>query len=164
MENQAVRRSATAVGHIQRRERELGVDSVGESIAHNFPGTQILDNGQIQPAFTSRDVGGVSYPSLIRAVKGEISLQQIRRDGMAMVGICGSLIDPPPRRADSSQPHLLMYALARAAKLRLEQMIEAVQAHSWIFLVQLHQALLDRLILPAPLPRFALEPAVIPAA
>ena len=46
-----------------------------------------------------------------------------------MIGICGFPIGPPPRRVDSSQMHLPVYAFAGTAKFRLEQMIETVQPH-----------------------------------
>ena len=85
---------------------------------------QVLHDGQIQPALICRDVGDVAHPGLIRAVKREISLKQIRCDGIAVIGICGLLIGQPRRRVDPGQPHLPVYTLARAAKFRLEQMIE----------------------------------------
>ena len=134
VEDQSLGRFAAAVGHVQRRERELGVDTVGECVAHDLFQAQVLHDGQIQPALIGRDVGDVAHPSLIRAVKREISLEQIRCAGMAVVRICCPLIGPSPRRVDPGQPHLPVYTLARAAKFRLEQMIETVQPHGGILL------------------------------
>lgn len=47
VEDQSIGRSATAVNHVQRRKNELGVNAIGECIAYDLSGTQILHDSQV---------------------------------------------------------------------------------------------------------------------
>ena len=55
----------------------------------------------------------------LRTVNLEAALNLVWCDGVAVVGISGPLIGPPPHGGDSGHLHLPVYALAGAAKLRL---------------------------------------------
>lgn len=45
MEDQALGRSAAAVSHVQRRELQLGVDTLGECVTYDLPNAQIFTIG-----------------------------------------------------------------------------------------------------------------------
>ena len=53
---------------------------------------QVLDHGQVQPAFVSGNIGDVAYPGLIWLFKVKLTLTQIWGHRIAMVGVCGGFI------------------------------------------------------------------------
>ena len=74
------RRIAAAYRHVQRFQRQRSIDTAGKAISHNFAGTQVLDNSQIEPAFSRGNVGNIAYPGLIWAFK-KVSYKEIGRNG-----------------------------------------------------------------------------------
>lgn len=127
-----------------------------------IPRTQVFYDCQIKPAFAGGHVSDITHPGLIRTLEGKVSHQQVRRNGMAVIGICGSFVGPAPGWGDASQPHLPVYPLAGAAKFRFQKVVQAVQLHGGVS--QLHQPPSQSLVAPAPFRRFMLQPAVITAA
>lgn len=128
-------RFAAAHCHVEGFQSQGSVDAVGKGIAHNFSGTQILDDGQVEPAFPGGNVGDITHPGLIWLCKEEVSLQKIGCNGVAVPGVGCGLIRPVSRRNDPSNPHLTVDPLAGTAEFRLEHVVEAVQPQGRILLV-----------------------------
>lgn len=91
--------------HVQGGQRKVGVDAMGECVANNFAGAQILDDGEIQPALGGWNVGNIAHPSLIWLDKGKATHQQIWGGGVAVVGVGGGLVCPFADGMDVAQPH-----------------------------------------------------------
>ena len=80
------------------------------------------------------------------------------------MGVGRLFVSSPACRGDPGQPHLPVYPFAGAAKFRLQQPVETIQAQSRVLLMQLDQPAPERLVLlPAPANPLCF-PAVIPAA
>ncbi len=102
VEDQAFSGSEAVVRHVQRRQRQLCVDVMRESIAHDFPGTKIFHDCKMHPALADGDVGNVAHPGLIWAFKRDVSHEQVRCDRMVVVGVCGGLVGPASERLDAA--------------------------------------------------------------
>lgn len=135
MKDEPLRRVAAAYRHVESFQRQGGVDALRKGIAHNFAGTQILDDGQVELAFPGGNVSDIAYPSLIWLFKEEVSLQEIGCNGMAVPGVGCDLIGPASCRNDSSSPHLTVDTFAGTAEFRLDHVVEAVQPQGRILLV-----------------------------
>ena len=125
--------------HVQGIQSKPRVDPAGKGIAYDLLETEVLHNGQIQPALAGRDVGDIAHPGLVRPVKGEVPLEQVRGDGMAVQGVGRGLVCAAAGGADACQTHLAVYPLAGTAKLRPQQVVETVQSHCRILLMQFYQ-------------------------
>ena len=128
-------RFAAAYCHVEGFQSQGSVDAVGKGIAYNFSGTQVLNDGQVKPAFPGGNVGDIAHPGLIWVLKTELSLQKVRRRRMAVPGVGCDLIGPASCRNDPSNPHLTVDPLAGTAEFRLEHVVEAVQPQGRILLV-----------------------------
>lgn len=135
VKDEPLRRFVAAYRHVQGFQSQRSIDTAGKGIAHNFSGTQVLDNGQVEPAFPGRNVGDIAHPGLIWVFKIELSLQKVRRRRMAVPGVGCGLIGPASRRNDPSNPHLTVDPLAGTAEFRLKHVVEAVQPQDRILLV-----------------------------
>ena len=80
------------------------------------------------------------------------------------LGVGCDLAGPASDGKDAGKPHLTVYPLARAAKFRFDQVIEVVQTQGRIFLVQLHQFPLERLIALLTHTGLAMPPVIVAAA
>ena len=94
VKDEPLRRFVAAYRHVEGFQSQGSVDALGKGVAYNFSGTQVLDDGQVEPAFPGGDVGNIAHPGLIRAFKIELSLQQVRRRRMAVPGVGCGLIGP----------------------------------------------------------------------
>lgn len=135
VKDELLRRVVAAYRHVESFQRQGSVDAVGKGIAHNFSGTQILDDGQVEPAFPGGNVGDIAHPGLIWLFKEEVSLHEIGGNGMTVPGVGCDLIGPASCRNDSSSPHLTVDPLAGTAEFRLEHVVETVQPQGRILLV-----------------------------
>ena len=135
VKDEPLRRFVAAYRHVQGFQSQGSVDTLGKGVAHNFSGTQVLDNGQIEPAFPGGNIGDIAHPGLIRVFKIELSLQKVGRRRMAVPGVGCGLIGPASDRRDPCQPHLTVDPLAGTAEFRLEHVVEAVQPQGRILLV-----------------------------
>ncbi len=106
VEDNAFPRFPAVVRHIQSRQRQLCVDAVEESVPHDFSGTQVLHNCQIQSALAGGDVGDVAHLGLVRAIKRNVPHQQVRSDGAAVVGVCSGLLGTASERIDARNLYL----------------------------------------------------------
>ena len=126
VEDQAWFRFLPPHRHVKGIESELRIDPVPHGITDHFFQTQILDDGKIQPALASGDVGDVAHPGHVGFLEFEMTLKQIGRDGVSMVGVgclpIGSLTGGMDIRLFHQPPD----ALAGARPLCLNHMIEAV--------------------------------------
>ena len=164
VKDEVLGRFTAAYCHVEGFQSQGSVDTAGKGIAHNFSGTQVLDDGQVEPAFPGRNVGDIAHPGLIWVFKIELSLQKVRRRRMAVPGVGCDLIGPASCRNDPSNPHLTVDPLAGTAEFRLEHVVEAVQPQGRILLVQLHQSPPQRLIALLPPARFRIPPLIVTAA
>ena len=87
---------AAACCHVEGFQSQGSVDALRKGIAHNFSGTQVLDDGQVEPAFPGRDVGDIAHPGLIWLFKTELSLQKVGCNGVAMPRVGCGLIGTVP--------------------------------------------------------------------
>jgi hypothetical protein len=89
---------ATALdGHGQGGDCEFGAHMIAHRPADHFPGEQVEDHGQVQPALTSRNVGDIRQPDLIRLLGREIAIEQVFRHRQRMIAI-GRAHTIAPRR------------------------------------------------------------------
>ena len=79
MEKAALWWLAQAHRHIQRPDRQILLHPVADSPAHDAAAMEIEDDGEIEPAFCSPDIGDVARPLTIRGIGGEISIQPVCR-------------------------------------------------------------------------------------
>ena len=135
VKDEALGRFAAAYRHVEGFQSQGSVDTLGKGVAHNFSGTQVLDDGQVEPAFPGGNIGDIAHPGLIRVFKIELSLQKVGRRRMAVPGVGCGLIGPASDRRDPCKPHLTVDTLAGTAEFRLEHVVEAVQPQSRILLV-----------------------------
>lgn len=135
VKNQPFVRFLAPYSHVQSIQCKPRVNPAGKGIAYNFLETEVFHDGKIQPALAGRDVGDITHPGLVWPVKGEAAFEQVRSDGMAVHGVGRGFVCTAAGGADARQTHLAVYPLARTAELRLEQVVEAVQSHCWIFLM-----------------------------
>jgi len=85
VEDESRRRFLPAHRHGERREGQLGVDAVPESVADHLFVTKVLDDGEVEPALAGGDVGDVTGPGLVGQRESEIAAQQVWRDGVCVV-------------------------------------------------------------------------------
>ena len=97
VKDEPLRRFVAAYRHVQGFQSQRSIDTAGKGIAHNFSGTQVLDNGQVEPAFPGGNVGDIAHPGLIWLFKEKVSLQEIGGSGMAVPGVGCGLIGPASR-------------------------------------------------------------------
>ncbi len=64
---------------------QLGLHMRLHRPAHHLPAAQVDDDSQVQPAFGCHHVHDIARPGLIRRRRREVALQQVRRDGQAMI-------------------------------------------------------------------------------
>lgn len=77
-------RFAAAYGHAEGFQRQRSVDALRKGITHDFPGAQVLHDGQVEPAFPGWNVGDIAHPGLIWTLKVELSLQKVGCGRMVM--------------------------------------------------------------------------------
>ena len=77
---------------VQGIQGEPGVDAPGERVADNLFGTQVFDHGRIQPAHIRGDVGNVAYLGKVGPLKVKLTVEKIRCNRIAMVGVCSGLV------------------------------------------------------------------------
>ena len=87
---------AAAYRHVEGFQSQGSVDALRKGIAHNFSGTQVLDDVQVEPAFPGGDVGDIAHPGLIWLFKTELSLQKVGCNGVAMPRVGCGLIGMVP--------------------------------------------------------------------
>lgn len=61
VKDEPLRRVAAVYRHVKGFHRQGSVDAVGKGIAHNFAGTQILNDDQVEPAFPGENVGAIAH-------------------------------------------------------------------------------------------------------
>jgi len=99
-------RSLPLCGHHQCGERQLGSHMVAHRPAHDLAGRQVEHGGQIQLAFTGRDIGDVGEPDPVRRGCREALRQQVRRNRKIMTAVGRAGPEPAPgQRADAVPAH-----------------------------------------------------------
>src|SRR3990172_3630791 len=105
MMQQTCGRSAVLHGHLISLLHQDAFQGFVHRPTDDFPGEEIQDRRQIQPAFGCRDEGDVAQPFLIGGLGLEVSMQQIRRNRVRMLAVGSDfpLLFPP--RPDIFDPH-----------------------------------------------------------
>jgi len=78
----------------QSCQGQIAVQTIGHRPADDAAGEQVDDNGQIQPPLAGPDVGDVGGPFLVRSLRREVLVDDVRCDRPGMVAIRGPL-EPP---------------------------------------------------------------------
>src|ERR1044072_756307 len=73
--------------HLQRRQRQAGLQVLGKGPAHQPAAVAIQDASHIQPTFTSGHVGNVTDTNLVGSLQQRRTGQTIGHDGMRMLTI-----------------------------------------------------------------------------
>ncbi len=110
VKNQVGVRSFPVNRHFQGRESQAGIDSVGECIAYNLSGTQILYNRQIKPAFLRGNVSDIAHPDLIGLRRVKVPHKKVWCNGAVMVGVCRGMVGPFPEGMNVVLLHQPVYA------------------------------------------------------
>ena len=84
--------------HIQRLLAQDALQPLGHRPADDLHRGQILDGGEVEPAFVSWDVGDVSEPDRIGRNGFEVAVEQIGRDRMGVAAVGGDRHLPPASR------------------------------------------------------------------
>ena len=93
--NQASRWGAQGDGATQGFEREVFLDTIADSPAHDAPGVEVHDNCQIQPPLVGPDIADIDTPFLVWAVATEILIKDVRCNRANVVAV-GCLAKAPP--------------------------------------------------------------------
>lgn len=72
MKDELLGRFVAACSHVEGFQSQESVDAIEKSMVHNFSGTQILDDGQVEPAFSSGNIGDIAHLGLIWVFKIEL--------------------------------------------------------------------------------------------
>ncbi len=80
------------------RSSEDALQPLGHRPADDLHCGQILDGGEVEPAFVGRDVGDVSEPDRIGRSGFEVAVEQIGRDRMGVAAVGGDRPLPPASR------------------------------------------------------------------
>ena len=89
---------AAADRHLQRILAQDALQPLGHRPADDLHRGQILDGGELEPAFVSCDVGDVSEPDRIGRNGFEVAVEQIGRDRMGVAAVGGDRRPPPASR------------------------------------------------------------------
>ena len=116
VEDEAGIRMASADSGIQSGESEICVDAVRESITDDLFGTKIFDSSEIEPAFIGGDVGDIANPGLVGSIKRKLAHEQIRCDGVRMLGIRSRFVSAFAHGGNAQFIHEAVDALARTGK------------------------------------------------
>ena len=92
MEKAALWWLAQAHRHIQRPDRQILLHPVADSPAHDAAAMEIEDDGEIEPAFCSPDIGDVARPFPVGCIGGKITVEPVRRNTQAVVAIRCNLV------------------------------------------------------------------------
>src|SRR5215203_1963055 len=76
-------------GHDQGVDAQLGPEVVGHGPADDLARGHVLDRGQIQEALAGRNVGDVRQPDLVRSLRREVAIQQVRSDRQVVAAVRG---------------------------------------------------------------------------
>ena len=164
VEDEARLGMASADGGIESGESEICVDAVREGIADDLFGTKVFDSSEIEPALIGRDVGDIADPSLVGSVKRKLAHEQIRSNGMRMLGICSRFVSAFAYGGNAQFIHEAVDAFARTGEFFADQVVQAVEAKGRILHMQCQQPAFECLIVQLAHGGFAVKPFVIPAA
>lgn len=89
--NAALGRLPQRDGHLQRPDREITLQAVAHRPANDTSRVQIKDHSKIKPSLTRPHVADVARPFLIRRIRMEVPVQQIRGNVERMVAVSGHL-------------------------------------------------------------------------
>lgn len=103
---------------MSRDSKGGSVNAVAKGIVYNFSGTQVLNDGQVEPAFPSENVGDIARLCLIWTFKEEISVEQIGSSGVPVSGVGYGFVSPASHRGNPRNPHLTVDPLAETAESR----------------------------------------------
>ncbi len=117
MVDQPRRRPAVADRHLQRILAQGALQTLGHRPADDLHRGQILDGGEVEPAFVGWDVGDVSEPDRIGRGGFEVAVEQIGRDRMGVAAVGGDRRPPPASwRTNAVLSHELSDSALRDAK------------------------------------------------
>ena len=89
---------AAADRHLQRILAQDALQPLGHRPADDLHRGQILDGGEVEPAFVCCDAGDVSEPDRIGRNGFEVAVEQIGRDRMGAAAVGGDRRPPPASR------------------------------------------------------------------
>ena len=164
VENETRCRPLSAHRHLQRGDGQRCVDAVGKGVSDNLFGTEILDNGGVEPALAGRNVGNVADPDGVRFCDVKLPLQQVRRGRVAVVRVGRNAVGPAARGADAGPTHQAVDALAAAAEIRAQKAVEAVESECRILRVKLDQTAGNSLVFKGSRAGTVYPPGVVTAA
>ena len=78
--NATRRRPSDGDGHVQRSQGKILLHAVADGPANDAPREKVQCHGQIDPAFPRPDISDVARPVLVWPARGNVLLQEIRRD------------------------------------------------------------------------------------
>src|SRR4051794_29798036 len=102
--DQPRRRLPSLQGHPQGVARQLGPQVVGHAPADDLARGQVLDRGEVEPAFPGRDVAEVGQPDRVRPLGGEVPVEQVRRDRVVVPAVGRARHAAPPARDGETVP------------------------------------------------------------
>ena len=164
VEDQAGLRLTALDSHVQGVQCQVGIDTVGKSVANDLLCAKILHNGAIEPALVGGDVGDISAPGCVWPVKGEAAGEEVWSDGMGMPGVRGGLVRTLAGRGNAQFLHQTVDAFAGAGELPSDEMVQAVKPQCRTALMERQKTAFERLILLAVQRGLAVQPFVVPAA
>ena len=164
VENETRCRPLSAYSHLQRGDGQRCVDAVGKSVSDNLFGTEILDDGGVEPALAGRNVGNVADPDGVRFCDVKMPLQQVRRGRVAVVRVGRNAVGPAARGADAGPTHQAVDALAAAAEIRAQKAVETVEPECRILRVKLDQTAGNSLVFKGSRAGTVYPPGVVTAA
>jgi hypothetical protein len=141
--------------HIQRTDRQIAFHPVADGAANDTAGIQVEYDREIQPTFPCPDVGDITSPLLVRGIRREILIQQIRRDIEGVIAVrrdfrftSSDNLDPvlTHQTADSAMPdwlaqvpQLFRHARApitlQAEPMLLTDMSQKTISSRWVWLI-----------------------------
>ena len=104
-------RAPLADGHGQGLEHQLGAQMVGQGPTDHAAAPGVDNDGQVQPASPSGDVGDIGHPQAVRPLGAEIALHQIRRRPGIRLAARGAWAFPPANTLQVSRLHQASHPL-----------------------------------------------------
>ena len=91
--------------HLQCPDCQITLHPVAHRPADDTPGIQVEDHGEIEPAFLCSDIADVARPFLVRAIRREVTIQQIWRDVEAVIAVSCRLEPLAPLHGNTVLAH-----------------------------------------------------------
>lgn len=109
--------------HVQGPQGEILLHAIADRPADDTAREKVNDHGQIDPTFPRPDIGDVACPLLVWPARGEVLLQEIRRDVEGVIAVGRALELPAADDMDAVLAHQPAHPALADADAQLVQLL-----------------------------------------